>query len=130
MIKEAVGAITSKQIQFDHGTSLKVARAIFGVGTREMAKEFGVGPSAINKWENTRRWNAERVSSVSEFFGMTEQAFTSMAQRALSEAVSADRQALNDHLTEYHPRHSKQTKQIMRHYDKIHALLREIEGVE
>lgn len=129
MIKEAVGAITSKHIQFDHGTSLKVARAIFGVGTREMAKEFGVGPSAINKWENTRKWNQERLSAVAEFFGMDQDWFESMAQRALSEAVRADQEALERHLAEFHPYKSKQMRQIMRHYDKIYALLQEVEEI-
>lgn len=129
MIKDITSALEVDKNPANHGVSLKVAKAIFGVSTAEMAREFEVSPSGIDKWAKTRKWNQERIDSVSEFFGMSPESFESLAYRALSESIQSDCDALETHLRERHPNFAKQTAQIVRHYDKIVDLLHQIEGV-
>lgn len=130
MIREVTSVLRPNPVQHNHGQSLRIACAIFGVGTAQLAREFDVTASAIDKWKNTVRFsNRERVEALADWFGMTTTAFEELAHRALSESVNCDAVALSEHLREYHPDKSKQAAQIKRQYDKIINLLREIEGV-
>ena len=129
MIREVTSVLRPNPVQHNHGQSLRVACAIFGVGTAQLAREFDVTASAIDKWKGTMRWNRERVEAVADFFGMTTSAFEELAHRALSESVNSDAMALSEHLREHHPDKKKQAAQIKRQYDKIIKTLREIEGV-
>ena len=54
--------------------------------------------------------------------------FEDLANRALSESVQGDCNALIEHLVEYHPNNGKEAAQIRRYYNKIIDLLTKIEG--
>lgn len=128
MIREVTGVLKPAKVPSNHGQSLRVACAIFGIGTAQLAREFDVTAPAVDKWKGTMRWNKERLELVADFFGMHPDAFEELAYRALSESVNCDAVALSEHLREYHPDKTKQAAQIKRQYDKIVNLLREIEG--
>lgn len=129
MIKDITQVLSNQKVENNHGVSLKVAKAIFGVSTAEMAREFSVYPSAIDKFCKTKKFNAERLAQIAEFFGMSVDSFESLAHRALSESVASDMDSLLDHLRERHGNFSSQIKQIERHYAKIIECIQHIEGV-
>ena len=128
MLRDVTEALKPKKVEYNHGVSLKVAKAIFGIGSAELAREFGVTPSAIDKWCRTKKWNKERLQAVADFFGMWPDSFEDLANRALSESVQGDCNALIEHLVEHHPNNGKQAAQIRRYYNKIIDLLTKIEG--
>ena len=128
MIREVTQVLEPKKVQHNHGVSLKVAKAIFGVGSRELAREFGVTAPAIDKWCRTKTFNNERLRDLASFFGMPTEAFESLASRALSESVNSDAAALLEHLKANHMARGKEAQQIQRYYNKIVDLLVQIEA--
>ena len=128
MIREVTQALSAKKKQHDHGVSLKVAKAIFGVGSSELAREFAVTAPAIDKWTRTRTFNRDRLDALAQFFGMSTEAFESLSSRALSESVNSDAEALLNHLKENNMAHGKEAQQIQRFYNKIVDLLVQIEA--
>lgn len=129
MIRDVVKVAKPKKVQCDHGASLKVAKAIFGVGSSQLARDLGVSAPAIDKICRTKTVNPERLAQLAEFFGLSVGEFEALAYHALSESVLSDSKALNEYLCQHYPEHSDHTKQINRYYQKIIHLLNEIEDV-
>lgn len=129
MIRQVSGLTLTKSLDYDHGQSLKVAKAIFGLGTSQLAKEWDVRPQNVGKWMNTKNWQQDRLEMVSSFFSMSVKDFEMLAFTGLSQGAAHDCEVLVNHLRESRRGNSQQINQIERAYQKIISALEQIEGV-